>query len=97
MARALTYDYDKIGDVLYLFRGTPYDTHNVELDERMVLRLDPKTHQVVGLMVHDLRAQFEGPINKQTLAAIAQAFEMQIDSLNKLRENKDVRDVILTS
>ena len=54
----LTVDYDEDMDVLYVSRGMPRPAVAVEIEEGIVLRLDPDTQEVVGLTILDFRAEF---------------------------------------
>ncbi len=93
----MTFDYDKVGDVLYLFRGEPYTTDNVELDRHFVLRLHPKSHEIVGLMILDLTDFLGTSVNIRTLPALAQSFQLQIETLNSLRTDDRIRQLLLAS
>jgi hypothetical protein len=54
----LTVDYDEDMDVLYVSKGAPRSGVAVEVEEGIVLRLDPDTQEIVGLTILDFRAEF---------------------------------------
>lgn len=59
----LDIDYDEKGDVLDIFVGKPYDTKNYILNFNYTLRLDPKTKNLVGLIVLNFSELFPEPRN----------------------------------
>lgn len=71
MRKEVQFHYDREADVLYLSLGKPQRAKTVELAEDFVLRLHPKTRQVIGLTIIDFSkhfpqlkpAQFKLPVN----------------------------------
>jgi uncharacterized protein YuzE len=50
--------YDQAGDVLYLSVGKPRPAISQELGDDVLLRVDPETHEIVGLTVFNLATRF---------------------------------------
>lgn|SRR5574341_1108759 len=66
MKDRLTFHYDREADVLYVSKRHPEFTDYLELDDDFILRLDPKTKEVVGFTIIDFAARFtrkEPPIS----------------------------------
>jgi uncharacterized protein YuzE len=53
----LSFLYDREADVLYVSKGHPEYTDYQELDN-LVLRLDPKTKEIVGFTIVDFEGRF---------------------------------------
>ena len=52
METALTVEYDKAGDILYLGKTKPYpEQESEELDYGVVARLNPQTHNLENLEI----------------------------------------------
>ena len=52
METALTVEYDKAGDILYLGKTKPYpEQESEELDYGVVARLNPQTHNLQNLEI----------------------------------------------
>ena len=49
----LSFLYDREADVLYVSRGHPEFTDYVELNNDIILRLDPATKEIVGFKIID--------------------------------------------
>ncbi len=58
MHNQLNFLYDHEADVLYVSSGHPTYTNYVELNDDVILRLDPKTNQVVGFTIVDFAGRF---------------------------------------
>jgi uncharacterized protein YuzE len=58
MERELELLYDQEADVLYVSQGRPEYTDYVEIDEDVILRLDPETREIVGFTIIDFAAHF---------------------------------------
>ena len=43
--------YDREADVLYISFGEPKPTEGIEIGDGTILRIDPKTEEVVGLTI----------------------------------------------
>jgi len=54
---AITWDYDKEADVLYLSIGEPQPAVGIDIGEGVILRYDETRNEVVGLNVIGLRAR----------------------------------------
>ncbi len=57
MGDQLTFVYDREADVLYVSKGHPEYTDYQELDN-LILRLDPKTKEIVGFTIIDFEGRF---------------------------------------
>lgn len=44
----ISFSYDEENDVAYIFLGKPRRTINIDVDQNITMRLDPKTREVVG-------------------------------------------------
>jgi len=64
--------YDKIGDVLYLSVGDPCRAISREVGDDVLLRLDPKTGEVVGLTILNLASRF-------SISDISQSLPIEIE------------------
>ncbi|MCI0475696.1 MAG: hypothetical protein L0Y55_05570 [Anaerolineales bacterium] len=58
MKDELNFVYDRDADVLYVSKGHPVYTDYVELNDDLILRLDPRTRQVVGFTIVDFVGRF---------------------------------------
>jgi len=57
----LTFGYDKEVDVLYISLGKPQkEMQYIELSSNQILRVDPKTKEIVGITIVDFSKQFSG-------------------------------------
>ena len=71
MRKEVQFHYDREADVLYLSVGKPQRAKTVEMGEDFVLRLHPKTAEVVGVTIVNFskhfprlkRARLDLPIN----------------------------------
>ena len=54
----LNFLYDREADVLYVSKGHPEFTDNVELNNNIILRLDPATKEIVGFTIIDFAGRF---------------------------------------
>jgi uncharacterized protein YuzE len=50
--------YDREADVLYVAKGHPKYTDYVELNNHIILRLDPTTQEIVGFTIIDFAGRF---------------------------------------
>jgi hypothetical protein len=56
-AEALTASYDEDADVLYLWRGPePVEAISLPMDSGPIVRVDPRTREVVGVTLMDFDA-----------------------------------------
>ena len=58
MAKRLTFFFDREADILYLSVGKPRPALSKEVGDDIVLRVDPKTHRVVGCTILNLTKRF---------------------------------------
>lgn len=58
MRKEVQFHYDREADVLYLSVGKPQRAKTVEMGEDFILRLHPKTGQVVGITIIDFSRHF---------------------------------------
>jgi len=58
MDNQLQFLYDHAADVLYVSKGHPIYTDYVELNDDIILRLDPQTKEVVGFTIVDFVGRF---------------------------------------
>jgi uncharacterized protein YuzE len=58
MGQKLTFLYDKEADVLYVSLGRPDYTDYIEVNDDLILRLNPETKEVVGFTIIDFVAHF---------------------------------------
>lgn len=56
--KKLRYHYDREADVMYFYFDRPQRAKTVELNGDFILRLDPKTEEVVGLTVISFSRHF---------------------------------------
>ncbi len=47
----LSWEYDKEADVLYISAGEPRPAEGIDIGEGVIVRIDPKTKEVVGLTI----------------------------------------------
>lgn len=60
MQNQLNFLYDREADVLYVSKGHRAFTDYVELGDNLILRLDPKSKEIVGFTIIDFAARFAG-------------------------------------
>jgi len=58
MAQRLRFLFDREADILYLSVGKPRPALSKEVGDDIVVRLDPKTHRVVGCTILNLTKRF---------------------------------------
>jgi uncharacterized protein YuzE len=58
MRKEVQFHYDREADVLYLSVGKPQRAKTVEMGEDFVLRLHPKTTEVVGITIINFSRHF---------------------------------------
>jgi uncharacterized protein YuzE len=58
MRKEVQFHYDREADVLYLSVGKPQRAKTVEMGEDFVLRLHPKTAEVVGMTIVNFSRHF---------------------------------------
>jgi len=58
MSKKIEYNYDKEADVMYLSLGRPQSAFTLKIAEDFILRLHPKTREVVGITIIDFSQHF---------------------------------------
>ena len=58
MAKRLTFFFDREADILYLSVGKPRAAISREVGDDMLVRVDPKSHRVVGCTILNLTKRF---------------------------------------
>lgn len=58
MAQRLTFFFDREADILYLSVGKPRPAIAKEVGDDILVRVDPKTHRVVGCTILNLTKRF---------------------------------------
>ena len=58
MAKRLNFFFDREGDILYLSVGKPRPAIAKELGDDIIVRVDPKSHRVVGCTILNLTKRF---------------------------------------
>lgn len=56
--KKLRYQYDRPADVMYFYFDRPRKAKTIELNDDFLLRLDPKTEEVVGVTVISFSRHF---------------------------------------
>lgn len=67
MEELTTLYYDKEGDVLYITLGEPQIAISQELENDVLLRVQPETGKIVGMTVLNFSSRFSNLKQKQTL------------------------------
>ncbi len=58
MRKEVEFHYDRQADVLYLSLGKPQRAKTIEMGEDFLLRLHPRTGEVVGMTIIDFTRHF---------------------------------------
>ncbi len=58
MDKGLKFQYDEHSDILYISLDKPQPAISDEIEDGILLRRDPKTHQAVGLTILNFRTLF---------------------------------------
>lgn len=58
MAQRLRFLFDREADILYLSVGKPRPAISKEVGDDILIRVDPKTHHVVGCTILNLTKRF---------------------------------------
>lgn len=77
MEKKLKFFFDKQGDVLDISIGEPKGAISKEIDNDIVMRLDPKTNKIVGFTILNFEKRFDH-LNKSETLPITATFA-QID------------------
>ena len=62
--KKLSFSYDKRADVLYLSLGKPQKALSREVDDGVLIRLDPKTKNIIGITIIDFSSRFKSAHSK---------------------------------
>ncbi|HUW68448.1 MAG TPA: DUF2283 domain-containing protein [Candidatus Nanoarchaeia archaeon] len=71
MERKLKFFYDKEGDVLDIAIGDPTESISKELENDIIMRLDPHTDEIVGFTILNFEQRFEHLDSSETLPIAA--------------------------
>ncbi len=71
MEKKLKIFFDKQGDVLDIAIGEPVEAISKELDNDVVMRLDPVTKEIVGFTILNFEKRFEHLDTSETLPIAA--------------------------
>lgn len=71
MEKKLKFFFDKKGDVLDIAIGKPKKAISRELDNDIVVRIDPKTKEIVGFTILNFEKRFEHRAKEETLPITA--------------------------
>jgi len=67
MAKVTTIFYDREADVMYLTMGEPQEAISREIGNDVLLRVHPKTGEVVGLTMLNFASRFSNLAQEQPL------------------------------
>ena len=74
---------DNENDVLYVLKKAAVkNTVNIDLMPQVVIRIDPKTSEVVGLIIHNFSKVFPSEFAQLHDWAKMEIFDLMIDMLN---------------
>ncbi len=79
MEKKLKIFFDKKGDVLNISVGKPKVAISKEIGNDVIIRVDPRTKEIVGFMILNFEKRFERKVRSETLPITA-TFE-QIEEL----------------
>ncbi len=71
MEKELRFFFDKEGDVLDISIGEPKKAISKEINNDIVVRLDPKTNKIVGFTILNFEKRFEHLNKSETLPITA--------------------------
>ena len=71
MDKNLKIFFDKEGDVLDIAIGEPTEAISKELDNDVIMRLDPNTEEIVGFTILNFEKRFEHLDSSETLPIAA--------------------------
>ena len=72
MAKRLRFFFDRDADILYLSVGKPRPAISKEVGDDILVRVDPKSHQVVGCTILNLTKRFGKMKTAESLPIIGQ-------------------------
>lgn len=71
MEKKLRFFFDKKGDILDIAIGEPKEAISKEIGNDVVMRIDPKTKEIVGFTILNLEKRFEYLDRSETLPITA--------------------------
>ena len=71
MDKKLKFFFDKEGDVLDIALGDPTNAISKELDNDIIMRLDPDTDEIIGFTILNFEKRFEHLNSSETLPIAA--------------------------
>lgn len=71
MEKKLKFFFDKKGDVLDIAIGKPKVAISKEIDNDIIVRIDPKTKEIVGFTILNFEKRFEHVHRSETLPITA--------------------------
>lgn len=71
MEKKLKFFFDKKGDVLDIAIGKPKAAISKEIDNDIIVRIDPKTKEIVGFTILNFEKRFEHVHRSETLPITA--------------------------
>ncbi len=77
MGKKLKFFFDKKGDVLDIAIGKPREAISREIGNDIVVRIDPKTKEIVGFTILNFEKRFEHKEKGETLPITATFTEVE--------------------
>jgi uncharacterized protein YuzE len=77
MGKKLKFFFDKKGDVLDIAIGKPREAISREIGNDIVVRIDPKTKEIVGFTILNFEKRFEHKEKGETLPITATFAEVE--------------------
>ncbi len=71
MEKKLKFFFDKEVDVLDIAIGEPREAISKEIDNDVIIRIDPKTKEIVGFIILNFEKRFEHIVDSETLPVTA--------------------------
>ncbi len=82
MEKKLKFFFDKKGDVLDIAIGRPKEAISREIGNGVIIRIDPKTKEIVGFTILNFEKRFEHMARSETLpitATFGQIEDMDVE------------------
>lgn len=77
MAKKLKFFFDKNGDILDIAIGKPKEAISREIGNDVIIRINPKTKEVVGFTILNFEKRFEHKARSETLPITATFGEIE--------------------
>jgi len=71
MEKNLKFFFDKKGDILDIAIGEPSEAMSKELDNDVIMRINPKTKEIMGFTILNFEKRFECLENSETIPIAA--------------------------